>query len=137
MYCTMMKIRFVVVGKPSREFLSVIVDFEKRLPKYCSFEVFEVKDESGVENKLKGTIVVLDVRGKQLSSEALSSWLRDKEAVTFVIGGAEGLSSKVKQKANFLLSFSQMTFPHQLARLILTEQVYRAFTILKNEKYHK
>ncbi|PIN75536.1 23S rRNA (pseudouridine(1915)-N(3))-methyltransferase RlmH [Candidatus Woesearchaeota archaeon CG10_big_fil_rev_8_21_14_0_10_37_12] len=132
-----MKIRFVVVGKPSREFLSVIVDFEKRLPKYCSFEVFEVKDESGVENKLKGTIVVLDVRGKQLSSEALSSWLRDKEAVTFVIGGAEGLSSKVKQKANFLLSFSQMTFPHQLARLILTEQVYRAFTILKNEKYHK
>ena len=131
-----MNTRFIVIGKPTQEYAAVIREYEKRLTKYCRFEVFEEKNEKSILPKLTGAVVVLDRAGKQFSSEELADYLRWRD-VTFVVGGAEGLTDEVKGRANLLLSFSRMTFPHQLARLILTEQVYRAFTILKNEKYHK
>ena len=132
-----MKVRFIVIGKPTSEYRVLIQEYEKRLPKYARFEVFEVKDEKDVEAKLKSVIVVLDSRGKSLSSESLAAYLKPQEEVSFVIGGDIGLSEAFKKKANLLLSFGQITLPHQLARLVLTEQVYRAFTILKGEPYHK
>jgi len=85
---------------------------------------------------------VLEVTGKSLSSEEFAAQIKVIESqginqLVFIIGGAEGLSDEIKQKADLLLSFSDMTFPHQLMRLILVEQIYRAFKILKNEPYHK
>jgi len=127
----------VVVGKPSKEYAPIIQEYEKRLPKYCRFEVFEVKREADISGKLKGLTVMLDVLGKEVSSHGLLAMLKPEGQVTFVIGGAEGLSEATKKKADSLLSLSKMTLPHQLARLVLTEQIYRAFTLLKGEKYHK
>ncbi len=130
-----MRLYIIAVGKPTREYSAVINEYEQRLGKYCSFSVKEVKnDKELLALKLKGTIVALDKAGKQMSSEALANWLGKQQDVTFVIGGPEGLPPL---KADITLAFSPMTFPHQLARLMLTEQIYRAFTILKNEKYHK
>lgn len=134
-----MHIRFVVVGKPSREYYGIIQDYEKRLPKYCRFEAIELKDNAkptDIIAKLKGYAICLDSKGKQLTSEELSTMLKAHQEMTFVIGGSEGLAEEVKKNC-FLLSFSRMTFPHQMARLMLAEQVYRAFTIIKGEKYHK
>lgn len=87
-------------------------------------------------------IIVLEVKGKHLSSEDFASRIGEIESegrnqLTFIIGGAEGLSEDIKARADLLLSFSKMTFPHQLMKLILLEQLYRAFKILNNEPYHK
>lgn len=133
----MARVRFVVVGKPSQDYSGLIREYEKRLNKYCSFETFELKDSAkAVEliSLLKGKVICLDSSGIQLSSESFAQLL--KEDLTFVIGGSEGLPAEVK-KLGMLVSFSKMTFPHQMARLMLAEQVYRGFTILKREKYHK
>src|SRR5574341_1033589 len=133
-----MFVRFVV-GRLSRDF-AVAREFEKRLPKYCRFEVFELKDSAKASDflpKLKGHVVGLDAAGIQLSSEQLADFLKQHSEVTFVIGPPQGLSSEVKKECKTLLSLSRMTFPHDLARVILAEQVYRAFTILKGEKYNK
>ncbi len=86
-------------------------------------------------------LVVLDEKGKELTSEKLSSFLTTRmeesvKSIVFLIGGAYGIDKSVHEKANFVWSLSQLTFPHQLVRLILAEQVYRACTILRNEKYH-
>ena len=133
----MMRIRFIVVGKPTREYATLIHEYEQRLPKYCTFEVFEVKDDDGITTKLKGTIVALDSHGKNYTSESLAEWVKGQTEITFVIGGDVGLSDELKRKSNLMISFGAITLPHQLARLVLTEQIYRAFTILKGEKYHK
>lgn len=132
-----MKIRFIVIGKPTNDYRVLIQEYEKRLPKYARFECFEVKDEKDIESKIKGTLIILDSKGKALSSESLAAYLKPQEELTFVIGSDIGLSDAFKKKAALLLSFGLITLPHQLARLVLTEQVYRALTILKGEPYHK
>ena len=132
-----MDVRLIVIGRPTREYSALILEYEKRLPKYCRFEVLELKDERGLLDKVKGKLVILDRSGRQFSSESLAEFLKGESSLTFVIGGDVGLSDAVKRVAKVVISFSQMTFPHQLARLMLTEQVYRAFSILKGEKYHK
>jgi len=133
----MTRIRFVVVGKPSQDYAGLIREYEKRLNKYCSFEVLELKDNAkaaDIISLLKSKIICLDSSGVQFASESFAELL--KEDLTFVVGGSEGLAAEVK-KLGMLISFSRMTFPHQMARLILAEQVYRGFTILRKEKYHK
>lgn len=133
-----MIVRFVV-GRLSREF-AIAREFEKRLPKYCRFELFELKDSAKASDflsKLKGFVVGLDASGLEFSSVQFSDFLKKHNEITFVIGPPAGLSADVKSKCNMLLSLSRMTFPHDLARVILSEQVYRAFTILKGEKYNK
>ncbi|RJQ22484.1 23S rRNA (pseudouridine(1915)-N(3))-methyltransferase RlmH [Candidatus Woesearchaeota archaeon] len=132
-----MHIRFIVVGKPSAAYRVLIADYEKRIPKYARLEVFEVKSEADIAAKVKGVLVVLDSKGKAFSSESIAAWLKSQPIVSFVIGGDTGLSESFKRQANVLLSFGAITLPHQLARLVLTEQVYRALTILKGEPYHK
>lgn len=155
-----MKIRIIALGKIKEKFLKDGIDeFLKRLTPYASVEVVElspveIKDEQ-VEKALKeesekilahikqdSYVITLEIQGKQLSSEEFASKINEITIsgvgdLVFVIGSSCGLAPEVSARANFKLSFSKMTFLHQFARLILVEQIYRAFKILKHETYHK
>ena len=150
-------IKIITVGTIKERYLKeAFDDYVKRLKKYTNIEVIEVKDEGLVEEskaiqlekdkieKHIGTrdyVITLEIEGKQLTSpefaEKIDQIQIENSNITFIIGGSYGLSEEIKQKAKFHLSFSKMTFPHQLFRVFLLEQIYRAFKILNNEKYHK
>ena len=159
-----MNITVISVGKLKEKYLKLgIEEFSKRLSKYCKLDMIELDDEKCPENisdkdmeivknkegnkilsKIKNNsyVIALAIDGKNLSSEELASTIsnlavRGNSHITFVIGGSLGLSSEVLKRADYKLSFSKMTFPHQLMKLILLEQVYRAFRINNNEPYHK
>jgi rRNA large subunit m3Psi methyltransferase RlmH len=150
----MMRIKIVCVGRlKERYWTDAVHEYEKRLRSYCELTIEEVKespaddiDEEGV-NILKRIgdhdhVITLEIKGNALTSEELSAKLDDlalggTSDVTFVIGGSNGLSDEVSARAAYKLSFSKMTFPHQLMRVILLEQVYRSFRISKHEPYHK
>ena len=159
-----MKIKLITVGKIKEKFFKdAILEYSKRLSKFCNLEIIEVQDEmtpdkaTDVENqkilekegdrilsKIKDSdfLITLEIEGKKLSSEDLakklsSICLSGQSTIDFVIGGSLGLDKKVKARSDFSLSFSDMTFPHQLMRVIVLEQIYRAFKILNNETYHK
>ncbi|SFM12868.1 23S rRNA (pseudouridine(1915)-N(3))-methyltransferase RlmH [Salibacterium qingdaonense] len=159
-----MQIQIVSVGKVKEKYIKQgIEEFEKRLGPYCKLTMGEVNDEQAPEqmsekekeqvkekegerilHKIKSGrhVIVLDLDGKQWSSEKLAEkmeqWsLHGQSQLTFVIGGSNGVSDAVLQRADDKLSFSKMTFPHQLMKLILLEQIYRAFKIQKGEPYHK
>ena len=159
-----MHISIICVGKIKEKYLKLGIDeFSKRLSKYCKFEVIELDDEKAPENlsdkemlmikekegkkilsKIKDNsyVIALAIDGKNLSSEELAETInnlgvRGKSHIVFIIGGSLGLSDEVLKRANYKLSFSKMTFPHQLMRLILLEQVYRAYRINNGEPYHK
>jgi 23S rRNA (pseudouridine1915-N3)-methyltransferase len=159
-----MNITVISVGKLKEKYLKeAIQEYSIRLTKYCRLDIIEVPDERAPENmsaaeedivKLKeGQIILknikddtyviaLAINGKQLSSEKFAELisglgLRGKSNIVFVIGGSLGLSEEVLKRADYHLSFSAMTFPHQLMRVILLEQVYRGFRIIKGEPYHK
>jgi 23S rRNA (pseudouridine1915-N3)-methyltransferase len=158
-----MKIKIITVGKLKEKYLvEGIKEYTKRLSKYCKLEFIEVKDEQAPDNlsdkdidiikdiegerilsKLNDEyIIALAIEGKQLSSEALAKKMIEitnynSSSICFIIGGSLGLSNDILNKANYKLSFSNMTFPHQLMKLILLEQIYRAFRINNNEPYHK
>ncbi|VEU82880.1 23S rRNA (pseudouridine(1915)-N(3))-methyltransferase RlmH [Acholeplasma hippikon] len=147
-----MKIKVIGVGKiKQKELLSLIDDYTKQIKDISIIEIPDEKDSNGMEKEGKQILSKLDnedyvialaIEGKQLDSVGFSELL-DKvqtfhsSSIAFIIGGSYGLSDQVKQRANFLLSFSKMTFPHQLMRLMLVEQIYRALAILKNHPYHK
>lgn len=150
----MITIEILAVGKIKEKFFTdAIKEYEKRLSRYCKFKITEVTDFADGQDaiskeadlilpKIKGLCVPLCIEGKELSSEQLAKFIGDKTVtgtshITFIIGGSSGLDERVKQKADFKLSFSKMTFPHQLMRVILSEQIYRAFKIINNENYHK
>lgn len=143
-------IKIICVGKVKEKYLrDGIDDYLKRLTKYHKVEIIEIND-SNIEDEAKGIIryinpkdyvITLEIEGNMVSSKELSN-LIDKTFITnpsidFVIGGSEGLSDSVKNISNYKLSFSKLTFPHQLFRIILLEQIYRSFKILNNETYHK
>lgn len=156
----MMKINVVAVGKVKEKyFKDGIEEYSKRLSRFCSFNIIELPEENYVkvnpsviddikkkeaENilpHLKGKVFLTAIEGKILSSEEFAEKIRNVKdcgegVITFVIGGSYGLDKSVKEKGE-LVSFSKMTFPHTLFRLILTEQIYRAFTILEGTLYHK
>lgn len=159
-----MKITVVCVGKIKEKFyVQAIDEYSKRLSRYCKLEILEVADEKTPDNasdivnqqikdkegdrilasiKDDAYVCVLAINGKMLDSVELSNKIDklgiDGESnITFVIGGSLGLADKVINRADFSLSFSKMTFPHQLMRVILLEQIYRAYRIMKNEPYHK
>ncbi len=156
-----MKIKIIALGKIKEKFLKDGIDeFLKRLTPYTSIEILEltpveIKDENLTLKALEqeadkiftnikpnSYVITLEILGKQLSSEDFAQKINEItisgiSELVFVIGSSCGISSKVSQRANFKLSFSKMTFLHQFARLILVEQIYRAFKILKNETYHK
>ena len=152
-----MKINIVAVGKIKDDFLKAAVEeYKKRISRFAEIAVIELPEappskteaeqiafESGeIFPKLKGVIIATDIDGKQLSSKEFSSFIESKcvsgeSEFTFVIGGSYGLDDKIKNSAALRLSFSKMTFPHQLFRVMLCEQIYRALTIKNNLPYHK
>ena len=156
-----MNIRIIALGKIKEKFLKDgVEEFQKRLTPYTSIEIIElqpieIKDENLTEKTLmqegekilanikpEAYVITLEIGGKQLSSEEFASKINEitvsgVSELVFIIGSSCGLAQTVSQRANFRLSISKMTFLHQFARLLLVEQIYRAFKILKKEKYHK
>ena len=143
-------IKLIVVGKIKEKYLKeAIKEYEKRLSKYTKLETIQLDDSNPKAEKeliLKniGTrdfVVTLEINGQVIDSkdmsEKLDNWLMNNAHVCFIIGGSDGLDDDVKKRSNYALSFSKMTFPHQLFRVILLEQIYRSFKIIKNESYHK
>ncbi len=145
----MQKITFVVVGKIKESFYrEAVAEYAKRLSRFAKLEIKEIAENSSLETEaddilraVKGYTVALCVEGEKLSSERLAGKLKKLEdagkEITFVIGSSCGLSERVKAAADYRLSFSDMTFPHQLMRVILAEQVYRAYMINAGATYHK
>ncbi len=138
-----MKIKLVAVGKLKKGYIREGVrDYVSRIKHYVPFETVETKEERIMQFlKENRPNVLLDRKGKMMSSEEFSEFVENfmlnGKDLSFFIGGAEGFSDEERQSADFMISFSEMTFPHELARLMLAEQIYRALTIIRGEKYHK
>lgn len=144
-----MKIKILSIGTIKEPFAKEwINEYLKRFTKYCNLEFLEIKESNKKQEgeellkriKDEDFVVVLDMVGKQLNSEELAQVIKKEimqKNISFIIGGPEGLSEEILNKAHLKLSFSRMTFTHQMIRLFLIEQIYRAFTIIKGEKYHK
>ena len=144
----MLTVRVVAVGTLKEKFfVSAVDEYVKRLGKYCKFEIIQVK-ESGpkkeaeeIRAKLRGYVILCDVMGELVSSEGLAKRFEDlsmdTSTITFVIGGSDGVGGYLDDVADEKTSFGKITLPHQLFRVVLVEQIYRVFTILKGEKYHK
>ena len=159
-----MKITVITVGKIKEKYLEdAIAEYSKRLSRYCKLEIIQVADEKTpdrasevVETQIKDKegerilshikdtayVVALAIEGKMISSEELAELIdglgvRGESHIQFVIGGSLGLSKKVLERADYKRSFSRMTFPHQLMRVILLEQIYRSYRIVNGEPYHK
>jgi len=159
-----LKITLVTVGKIKEKYLKdAIAEYSKRLSRYCKLDIVEVQDEKTpdqasetVEEQIRDKeaerilkhirddmyVVTLEIEGRMLSSEELakkieSLGIQGKSSIAFVIGGSIGLGKEVLKRSDYALSFSKMTFPHQLMRVILLEQVYRSYRIINGEPYHK
>lgn len=159
-----MKITIITVGKLKEKYLKQgIAEYTKRLSAYANIELVEVPDEKAPENlstadmdtvkQKEGErilakvspdtyVITLEINGKQLTSEQLATHMDQlatygKSKIAFIIGGSLGLGTEVLSRSDYALSFSKMTFPHQLMKLVLVEQIYRAFRINRNEPYHK
>ena len=158
----MMKINIIAVGKIKEKYLKEAIDeYKKRLSKFCSLNIIEINEcvaktenEANIKksieeeardiiSKIKNEYVIaLDIDGKEYSTMEISEkineiMLNGASEISFIIGGSYGMSENVKKKADLRLSFSKLTFPHQLFRVILLEQVYRVFKIKNGEPYHK
>lgn len=159
-----MKITVITVGKIKEKYLKdAIAEYSKRLSKYCKLEIIEVADEKtpdGASETLEmqirdkegerilkhvkddACVITLEIQGKQMTSEELADKIetlgvQGTSHIVFVIGGSIGLGEEVLKRSDYALSFSKMTFPHQLMRVILLEQVYRSYRIINREPYHK
>ena len=150
-------IKIITVGTIKEKYLKdAIEEYQKRIKKYTNIELIEVKDEGLVEEtkaisleaekikkhlNSKDYIITMEIEGKQITYEEFDEKLNqiqiENSNIVFIIGGSYGLSNELKQMAKYHLSFSKLTFPHQLFRIILLEQIYRAFKINNNESYHK
>lgn len=145
----MVKVTVVAVGKIKEDYLrAAVAEYAKRLSRFCDFQIKELPErgtlkEEGAEilRAAKGYKIALAIEGKQLSSEELALKIKqlcdEGKEITFLIGSSCGLDEEVKRASEELLSFSRMTFPHQLMRVVLSEQIYRAFMINAGAVYHK
>ena len=155
-----MEIKIITVGKIKEKYINLGIDeFIKRLQAFAKVSIIELKEDGNDSNredsikkegiliknileKFKGYNILLDVDGKNISSEEMSKEIerltvQGSSTINFIIGGSYGVSEDVRKMSNFRLSFSKMTFPHQLMRVILLEQIYRAYKINAGEPYHK
>lgn len=150
-------IKIICVGKIKEDYLNKGIDeYKKRISKYHNIEIYELQDEwlrdkqttiKKEKEKIlkiinsKDYLIVLDINGKEMNSIQLAKKIDEifisNSNITFIIGGSYGIDDSIKDLANLKLSFSKLTFPHQLFRIILLEQIYRAFKINNNEEYHK
>ena len=147
----MLKLTVIAVGKLKERFWrDACAEYAKRLGGYCALEVRELPDSNMQQEASlvlealpeKAAVVVLDIQGKPTSSEQLAQLIEDYTVdgishIAFVIGGSDGLTDEVKKRADKRMSFGPITLPHNLARVVLLEQIYRAFKIIKREPYHK
>ncbi len=159
-----MNITIISVGKLKEKYLKLAIDeYSKRLQRYCKLDIIELNDEKTPDNasekeeeqikdkegkailkniKDNSYVIALDLKGKMLTSEEFASFIQDSNvrgvsSFTFVIGGSLGLSREIINRADYKLCFSKMTFPHQLFRVMLLEQIYRGYRIINGEPYHK
>lgn len=159
-----MKISILTVGKIKEKYLrDAIAEYSKRLSRYCKLEIIEVADEKTpdnasetVEDSIRGKegerllkyikddafVITLEIAGEQLTSEKFAEKINNlgiwgTSHIQFVIGGSIGLGKEILKRSDYALSFSKMTFPHQLMRVILLEQIYRSYRIISGEPYHK
>ena len=159
-----MKITVIAVGKIKEKYLKdALAEYSKRLSRYCKLEIIEVADEKTPDQASKAAedlirakegerilkhirddmyVITLEIGGKMLTSEEFADKIetlgvQGKSSIAFVIGGSIGLGKEVLKRSDFALSFSKMTFPHQLMRVVLLEQVYRGYRIMNGEPYHK
>ncbi|MGI6094049.1 MAG: 23S rRNA (pseudouridine(1915)-N(3))-methyltransferase RlmH [Lachnospiraceae bacterium] len=159
-----MKITIITVGKIKEKYIKdAIAEYTKRLSKYCRLEIVEVADEKTPEHassvaedairakegerilryiKEDAYVITLEIEGKQITSEQFADKIANlgvqgNSHIIFIIGGSIGLGKEVLKKSDFALSFSKMTFPHQLMRVIVLEQIYRSYRIINGEPYHK
>lgn len=149
-------IKIICIGKLKENYWrDAILEYSKRMSRYTKLSIIELDSENNNQssdlekekNKIMKNIdvhdfvITLEIDGEMLSSVELSKkideTLMTNANITFVIGGSDGLHAEVKERSNYKLSFSKMTFPHQLFRVLLLEQIYRSFKIIKNESYHK
>lgn len=148
-------IKIICLGNVKENYLKdAVKEYQKRLSKYTKLEIIELKDEKDTANPLKkekdnikkhisdkDNLVILDIKGKQITSEEFASFINQEltfnSNITFIIGSSNGLDDEIKELTNKKISFSRLTFPHGLFRVLLLEQVYRAFKIINNESYHK
>lgn len=150
-------IKIICLGKIKESYLiEAIKEYEKRISKYTQIQIIELEDIGLTDKKVvlkkeeekilkvlnpKDYIITLEIEGKEISSLEFAKKIEEtfilNSNITFIIGGSFGLSDNIKNMSNYKLSFSKMTFPHQLFRIILLEQIYRAFKINNNEEYHK
>lgn len=152
----MMTINLICVGNLKEKFwLDAQNEYLKRLQKFCKFNVIEVEEKNFASNeiectqkegklileKCKGEVLLFDIHGKNFSSEELAEFIEKQSQyssmLTFVIGGSYGVSDEVKSRAKNLVSFGKQTLPHNLARIVAIEQIYRAFNIINGTAYHK
>jgi len=149
-----LKIKVAWIGKTKEPAIQALTDeYLKRISHYAEAEAVVLKDEAAIlslasgerkqhknENKDRHKLILLDSRGKQFSSEELAEFLAREQVnaipLLFAIGGSDGFSEEARRRARFILSLGKMTLPHELARVVLLEQLYRAFTILENHPYH-
>lgn len=144
-------IKIICLGKIKEDYLNkMIEDYKKRISRYHKIDIIELTDTNDLEKEAvdiqrhinnQDYVIALDIEGENIDSVSLANKL-DKtfitnSTITFIIGSSGGLHSSIKQRANYRLSFSKLTFPHGLFRAILLEQIYRSFKILNNETYHK
>ena len=159
-----MRITLITVGKiKEKYFTDAIAEYQKRLSRYCKLEILEVADEKTPDNASENAeemirqkeaerllkyiredayLITLEIGGKQLTSEEFSEkieklGIQGTSHIIFVIGGSIGIGKAILEKSDYALSFSKMTFPHQLMRVILLEQIYRGYRIMSGEPYHK
>ena len=144
----MLTIKIVAVGTLKEKFyVDAVAEYVKRLSKYCKLEIIQVKESDikkeceEIRDKLKGHVILCDLRGELVSSEGFAQKIEKLQMATstisIVIGGSEGVGNYLDDVIDEWMSFGKITLPHQLFRVVLVEQIYRAFTILKGEKYHK
>ncbi len=157
----MLKVKIISVGKiKEKYYIDAISEYSKRLSRYAKFSIVEVKEENfvqepnesekleilsregaNIKKELGGYIIAMCIEGKKLSSTDLSKVIdkikNTSSEICFIIGGSYGIDESIKKLADLKLSISDMTFPHTLCRVILTEQIYRAFSIINDGKYHK
>lgn len=150
-------IKIICLGKIKEEALSSLInEYKKRISRYCDIEIYELQDEGSKDVKAnlkkekekilklinpKDYIITLEIEGKEITSVEFAKKISDtfivNSNITFIIGSSYGLDEDIKKISDYHLSFSKMTFPHQIFRLLLLEQIYRSFKINNNEEYHK
>ncbi|EFK96584.1 SPOUT methyltransferase, predicted [sediment metagenome] len=142
-----MKLQIITIGEPKNEYKKIFDEYLKRLSGFVKLEYYPIKEDKNSDKKIfnlieKTFVILLDEKGREFSSKSLAEFLEKKElesvgTISFLIGGPDGHNEEIRKKEDFKISFSRLTFPHDLAMVILVETLYRSFSIINNHPYHR